>query len=692
MERTGSKLMVGAGGLLLALVLFVAVNAISHVVLARARFDLTGDRLYTLTAGTKKVLGALPESVTLTLYFSEPQSAMMPGVSAYAQRVRELLREYERHAAGKVVLRAIQPEPFSEEEDRAVAAGLRGVPVNDGADRLYFGLVGVGSTDERVAIPFFSPEREEFLEYDLTKLVHQVAHPKLPVVGLMTALPMEGGMTAAGGLGRPWAILDQWRQFFDLKVFEANVEAIPADVDVLVLAHPQRLTEGAQYAIDQYVLRGGRLLAFVDPLSESDGTNDLLGGDAGASDLPRLFERLGVAVKRGRVAADLSLAETVRYQSESRAAVAKFPVWMNLPPAQFSREDVVTAELGNMILATAGVIEVKPQDGVTVLPLMETTANAMEMEAAQLQFMEDPTPLLRQYQSGGQKLLLAARVTGKIKTAFPDGKPAVAASAEVGDKADPEKDKGQRPKDKGKTDPTAGPSAAVPATAPGVALPPPSLESRTPDPGPQTPHLAESKDAVNVIVVADADLLADRFWVQVQDILGSRVLLPTSANGTFAVNAVDSLLGSNDLISVRSRGQHARRFDRIADLRRDAELQFRAKEQELMNSLRETESRLAELERGKGGAADTPLLSEESLREIESFRKEKLRIRKELRAVRHQLNLEISGIESWLKLLNIGLVPMLIAAGGIWLGWRQTRRRREARSGPGTRVEGKGTT
>jgi ABC-type uncharacterized transport system involved in gliding motility auxiliary subunit len=184
---------------------------------------------------------------------------------------------------------------------------------------------------------------------------------------------------------------------------------------------------------------------------------------------------------------------------------------------------------------------------------------------------------------------------------------------------------------------------------------------------------------VNVIVVADSDLLADRFWVQVQDLLGSRMLLPTSANGTFAVNAVDSLLGSNDLISVRSRGQHARRFDRVAGLKQQAELQFRAKEQELMNGLRETESRLAALERGRGDGADAPLLSEESLREIESFRNEKLRIRKELRAVRHQLNLEISGIETWLKFLNIGLMPILIAAGGLWLGWRQTRRRRSAR-------------
>ena len=662
MDRFGKRTLYGAGGLLAALVLFVAANAIGQAALSRARFDLTADGLYTLTAGTKRVLAALPEPVTLTLYFSEREATMMPGLAAYAQRVRELLREYERRAAGKLIVRTIRPEPFSEEEDRAVAAGLRGVPVNNGADRLYFGVVGTGATDERVAIPFFSPERDEFLEYDLTRLIYQVAHPKLPVMGLMTALPLEGGMTPQG-MGRPWAILDQWRQFFDVKVFEANVAAIPEDVDVLVLAHPQRLTDGAQYAIDQFVLRGGRLLAFVDPLSESGGANDLLGGEAGASDLPRVFERLGVGLKRGRVAADLSLAETVRYQSESRAAVAKFPVWMNLPAAQHAREDVVTAELGNVILATAGVIEVTPPEGVTVLPLMETTANAMEIEAAQLQFMEDPTPLLRQYRPGGQKLMVAARVTGKIKTAFPEGKPA----QDEGPGA-----RGQRP---GKTEkgPGAGGQGAADKDKTKSAL----------KAGPQPPHLAESKDPVNVIVVADSDLLADRFWVQVQDMLGSRILLPTSANGTFAVNAVESLIGSNDLISVRSRGQHARRFDRIADLKRDAELQFRAKEQELMDGLRETESRLAALERGKGGGAEQPILSEESLQEIEKFRTEKLRIRKELRAVRHQLNLEISGIEAWLKFLNIGLMPILVAVGGIWLGWRQTRRRRQTRTAAG---------
>jgi ABC-type uncharacterized transport system involved in gliding motility auxiliary subunit len=673
MDRLSKRTLYGAGGLLAAAVLFVALNAISQALLARARFDLTADRLYTLTEGTKKVLAALPEPVTLTFYFSEPQATMMPGVSAYAQRVRELLREYERRAAGKLVLRTVRPEPFSEEEDRAVAAGLRGVPVNNGADRLYFGAVGTGSTDERVAIPFFSPEREAFLEYDLSRLIYQVAHPKLPVIGLMTALPMEGGMTP-GGPGRAWAILDQWRQFFDVKVFEANVEEVPADVDVLVLAHAQRLTEGAQYALDQFVLRGGRLLAFVDPLSESDGANDLLGGEASASDLPRLFESLGVSLRRGKVAADLSLAETVRYQSESRAAVAKFPVWMNLPSAQLSRTDVATAELGNMILATAGILDLKPQEGVTVLPLIETTANAMEVDAAQLQFMEDPTPLLRQYRPGGQKLTVAVRVSGKIKSAFPDGRPEVrdegrGTKDEGKDKAEGEKEKGQRTKDKGK-----------PVSKSGPRTPDPEPRTPAPDPGPRTPHLSESKDAVNLIIVADSDLLADRFWVQVQDLLGSRVLLPTSANGAFAVNAVDSLLGSGDLISVRSRGQHARRFDRVAELQQDAELQFRAKEQELMNSLRETEARLAALERGKGGD-ESRLLSEDSLRELESFRNEKLRIRKELRSVRHQLNREISGIEAWLKFLNIGLMPILVAAGGLWLGWRQTRRRRAARSG-----------
>ncbi len=625
--RTG---LLTGGGLLLAVVLFFAVNIVANTLLTSSRVDLTQNRLYTLSEGTLNILGRLEEPITLRLFLTRDVAALLPGISSYANRVRELLEEYERHANGMLDVRLVDPEPFSEDEDRAVGYGLSGVPLGDGDTVLYFGLVGTGSTDEEQVIPFFSVEREEFLEYDLTKLVHQLSQPKLQVVGVMSTLPLDGfgGVPAlAAPMAQPWVVLEQMRQLFEIRMLQPQDTTIPEEVDVLMLVHPKELGEQTLYAIDQFVLRGGRALVFVDPYAESDPAGAT--GVVAASDLNRLLRQWGLELVTGKVVADLPVATRIRTARDGRNVVVEYPVWMNVQPPQMDATDVVTSRLGNLVLATAGHLRTVDGAETAVLPLIRSTPEAAEIDTIALGFDADPREILRGYRPGGVALTLAARVTGAVKSLFPDGAPA----------------------------PEGGGAAAEPAPAPGAQA-----------------HLSASSDPVNVIVVADADLLQDRFWVQVQNLLGTSIAVPSAANGSFVVNALDNLSGSNDLISVRNRGSFARPFTLVQSIQLDAELRFRQKENELLAELQQTEERLRELDRQNPG--DALVLSAAQREELARFRAEKVRLRTELRDVRHALHRDIERLESWTKFINIALMPLLIGVGGAVVGLTSVRRRR----------------
>ncbi len=626
--------------LVVAVALLLAVNILSNVTFTSTRLDLTAAKLFTLTEGTANILGKLDEPITLRFFLSQREATRLPGINSYAQRVKELLEEYQRLAGGKIRLQIIDPEPFSEQEDRAVGYGLRGVGL-EGDGVFYFGLVGTNAVDDQEVIPFFSPNREEFLEHDITKLVHQLTAAKRRIVGVMSTLPIDGGMGMPGrGMAEPWAVMEQVRQLFEVRTVAADATSIPDDIDVLMIVHPKDLSDRTLYAIDQFLLTKGRALIFVDPNSESDqpGAMPMLGGTPGGSDLPKVFASLGIDLVDGKVAGDLRVAERVRYADQGRTAVTEYPVWMNLQPDQFNADDIITAELGNLMFATSGILEINDAAQTKVEPLVETTPDAMQIDAAQLRLLNDPTMLLRQFRPGGKKLILAARVSGPMKSAFPDGRPVAESSTDQSDAAAEQKGDAKK------------------------------------DDVSEAPHRAESSQAVNLIVVADTDLLNDRFWVRVQNFLGSRILIPSAANGNFVVNALESLTGSNDLISVRSRGRFTRPFTKVTDIQQHAELRYRQKEQELLTRLRETENKLLELEDRKQGD-EAVILSQEQQTEIEKFRLEKIRIRKDLRTVRHQLHKDIEGLASWMKFVNIGLMPILIGAGGIFIALQRARRR-----------------
>ena len=635
------------GGLAIAVVLFFTVNVLSHVAFRSARIDLTEQRLYTLSEGSRNILQGLDEPVTLRFYLSKKLAVELAGVRGYTSRVLELLQEYEQAAGGRLILHVIDPEPFSEEEDRAVGYGLRGVPIGQGNAQFYFGLVGTNATDDRELIPFFQQSREEFLEYDLTKLVYRLANPKQKVVGLLSTLPLDGGpqrpFPQAEGGGLPWMIMDSIREVMEVKVLAKAVTDIPEDVDVLMVVHPKQLGAPTLYAIDQFVLRGGRAVVFADPHSEADRVlpnprNPMGMQGPRNSDLGPVFDAWGIELVDGKVAGDLPLAKRVNFQKEDRMMVADYPVWIDLTPRQLDAEDVVTAKLPNLTMASAGVLRKKEDSTIEWTPLVETDDQAMQIEAARLQFMPDVEGILRDYQPGDETLVLAARLTGMVKTAFPDGRP----PAE-------EKDEPKEPETAGDDKETEQPH-----------------------------HLAESAEPINVIVVADTDMLQDRFWVQSQNFLGQRIGIPTAANNDFVTNALDNLTGSHDLISVRNRGSFSRPFTLVRAIQQEAEARFRQKEQALQQRLKDTERKIQDLQKRKEDQT-TIILSAEQQAALEGFRQELVATRKALRNVQHELQKNIDSLENVVKFLNIGLMPLVIAVGGVVLGaWNMRRRQRRS--------------
>ena len=629
-----SARVLGAGGLVLAVVLFFAVNSLSRTLLSSSRIDLTENRIYTLSEGTRAILARLEEPITLRFYYSKSLAAQVPGINTYAGRILGLLEEYRREAGGKLTLEAIDPEPFSEEEDRAVGYGLRGLPARagQGQDLIYFGLVGTNSVDDEEVIPYFSPLRERFLEYDLTRMVHSLADPERPVVGVLGTLPVFGMSSpyqAPDAVPVPWAVVEQMQQIFDVRQLDPGAE-LGEDIDVLMLVHPQGFDPALLYRIDQFVLGGGKALVFVDPHSESQPSM-MMGGVSEPerrSDAGPLLAAWGVELEEDTVVGDLSIAPTVQMEKAGRVVHFDYPVWMNLRPDLMDPSDIVTGELGNVTFGTAGVLRAREGATTQFLSLIRTSDQAKRYPQSAVGALSDPEALLDGYTPEGEPLTLAARVSGPARSAFPDGAPPPSDDAQ-GEAADP------------------------------------------------SAHRNESDGDINLIVFADADLLADHFWVQVQSLLGTRFMVPTAANNSLVINALDNLTGSSDLIDVRNRGTFLRPFERINALRREAEARFREKEEELVLRLEETEERLLALEETKQGE-DALILSDAQQSELTRFREERLAVRRELRDVRRELRRSIESLEGWVKFINIGLMPILIALLGLAAGIWQLRRRRPA--------------
>lgn len=634
------KLLTGTS-LVIAALLFVGVNLGSDHYLQFVRWDLTQNKLYTLSHGTRTILHNIKKPITLKLYFSRGLASNLPGINSYAGQVKQLLQQYNRVAGGKLHLKTIDPQPFSKQEDNAVHAGLKGIPVDQNGTTFYFGLVGTNARGDQRVIPFFSPSKQRGLEYDVTKLVYRLSHPQEPVVGLISQLPIAGGMRS-----RPWAIYREISQTFDVHDLGTHVKRIPSNVNVLMIVHPQSLGARTRYAIDQFALRGGHILLFVDPRSsyEAEHTRGMpmMGGQAN-SDLPQLFKAWGIHLTATHVVGDKATAQRVEINTGARPIIIDYPVWMSLGSHYLNKNDVITSTLGRINIGTPGALSPVKGASSHFEPLIHTGKHATLYSVKQLDRMSDPRKLLKAYKPMGQ-YTLAARITGKIHTAFPDGPP----KPKKGKKAAGNTHGGKKGAD------SSGGKAGS-----GKKAPPKPLKV--------------SQKPANIIVVADTDLLDNQAWVQQQSSLGQTQMQPFAANGDFVINALDNLSGSNALISIRDRGRFQRPFTRLDNMRRAAQQQYQDKEQALQQQLQQTQQKFQQLQaKRKGGKAT---LSPQEKKELQKFRQEMYNTREQLRQVQHKLRQDIDRLEGWLKFFNIGLIPLLIILGGGIVGTYRLRRR-----------------
>jgi ABC-type uncharacterized transport system involved in gliding motility auxiliary subunit len=616
----------------LGAVILLSVNVIASLGLRNIKTDLTEDRLFTISDGTREVLRSIDEPITARLYFSRRLAELAPEQARYFQRVKALFEQYRDHSGGKLQLTVLDPEPFSDAEDRAVAAGLSGARLNAEGEVGYFGLVATNSTDATETVYYFSPDREAFLEYDVTKLIYNLANPNKRVVGLMSGLPLDGGETETP-MGkrpqRPWLIMSQIRELFEVRDVAQTATSIPAGIDVLMVVQPTALTEEAAYAIDQYALKGGKVLVFIDPVTETNQLAMLKSPGQGRTHLAKVLESWGVKFDTTKVAADIRHAKRVQFGREQES-VTEFVAWLGLDARNINKDDVLAAGIDVLNVASAGFFE--KADGATtaVQPILKTSADAAVVGAEKVGMGADPLGLLRAYTPGGRQLDLAVRIAGEAKTAFPNGKPAAA----------PEKKDG--------TADTTTAGGAKPATA--------AKPDDKPDPD------FQSKGAINAIVIADADLLADQFWVSRQELLGQEAVMPTAHNAAFVLSALENLSGSNALIALRGRGVNERPFTWVEELRRNAERKFREKEQSLEARLKSAQDELAKLQSSGASGVVTSAKEREA---IEKFRAEMLDTRRELREVKRALRSDIDSLDGWLKFANIALVPLMIVLGGL---------------------------
>jgi ABC-type uncharacterized transport system involved in gliding motility auxiliary subunit len=627
-RRTGF----GVGGLIALVVLFLGIVMLSNVILRGMRVDLTQNRLYTLSPGTRQVLADLKEPVNLYFYFSREAAAKQtPLVMPYANRVREFLEELTARSGGKIHLRIVDPQPFSDDEDRAAEFGLQSLQAG-GGEALYFGLTGTNSTDGRSSIPSFQADREEFLEYDVAKLINDLGTPKKPVVGLLSSLGMQGQFNPmTGQMGEPWPILTQLQDLFTMRTLIADADHIDKDVDVLMLVHPKNLAPTALYAIDQFVMRGGRVLLFVDPnaggdTAGQDPSNPLAGAMAThSSDLKPLLAAWGVDYDATKVIGDLERGLEVRTSMQS-PPVRHIGI-LGLGHADMNQKDVVSASLDKINIATAGSLAAHPGAKTTFEPLLQSSASAAPIPAQRFNALTDPSTLRDGFKPTGVRYALAARVTGPVESAFPQGPPSDQKSA-------------------------AGPPAV---------------------------HLAKSTAPANIVVIADTDLLMDYMWVQTRELFGQRVAQAFANNGDLVANILDNLSGSSALISVRGRATFSRPFARVEALRRQADDRLRGKALELQAELRQTETKLTELQTKRNDQSSL-MLSPEQEAELKKFVAEKARVRRELRETQRGLDVDINRLNSWLKVINIAIAPLCVAVAGVII-LSTRRRRRTAKQG-----------
>ena len=615
-----TTLLLSALGVAALFIILVAVNYIGS--LAKVRVDLTADHSFTLSEGTRQILKQLDTPVQVRLYVTQDDAQMPVMLKTYAARVQDLLDEYRQVSGGKIEIQKLNPQPDSDAEDSARLDGVEPQSLSL-ADQLYLGL-SVSMLDKKKALPFLDPNRERQLEYDITRAISEVMTTQKPKIGVMSPLSVGGEqspmMMQMGQGGRPpWVLYNELKNGFEVQEIEMTASEIPADITTLLVIHPKGITPAAEYAIDQFVLRSGKLVAFVDPLCVLDAQQQGgFGAPPSSSTLSRLFGAWGVQFDQSKVIADANYA--------SRSRRGQEPCWLTLNEGAFSRDDIVTADANNAMLIMAGAIQGSPAEGLKMTAIMQSSPNAQLVEGFMAQMSGEE--IAKKFKSADTALPIAVRVTGKFKTAFPEGKP------------------------------DAG-----------------SAESKT-DTQPPAMGLKESQAENTVLIFADADFIQDQVAVQeMPNPFGGqeRMVMPANGNLSLAQGAAEQMSGNENLIALRSRGVSERPFTVVREMEEQAQAKFRDKIQELETALQETQRKLSELQQGKD-SAEKFILSPEQQAELTNFRQQEADAKKQIKQLRRDLRTEIDSLENRLKWLNIGAVPVVVTVAGLLFGFIRKRK------------------
>ncbi|MCC6532063.1 MAG: Gldg family protein [Burkholderiales bacterium] len=627
-----------AVGVLALALIVVAVNYIFSPV--RARIDLTEGKVFTLSEGTRAILAKLESPVKIRFYYTQGEATPV-ALKTFAQRVEDLLSEFRSASGGKVVVEKYNPQPDSDAEDSATLDGIEGQMLNTG-EKFYLGLA-ISQLDDKVAIPVLTPERERLLEYDLTRAVARVSTAKKPVVGVMSAVPVFGrglsplAMQEQKGLTEPWVLIAELKRDFELKEVSMNAESIDPEIRALLVIHPRDISEVTQYAIDQFLMRGGKLIAFVDPYmyfdQQRDMQNPLGGTQAGQSSLYALMKPWGFDMDMSKVLADLTYA--------SGEGPRLLPTLLNLTGNALNPDDPVTSQVGSLLYAFGGALKGKPAEGISMSVLAKSSPNNMPVDLIIATLTGEPST--KGFEPTNTEQPLAIRLTGKFKSAFPDGKP-----------KDPFAEM-KKDQDKGKE----------------------AVEAKKPEPA-AAPHLKESKEDTTVVLVGDADMLTDNAAVDIQDVFGQRVIVPRNGNLNFAQSLVEQLASDQNLIGLRSRAAFTRPLTVVRQMEQKAQEAYLGKIKQLEDDLQDTQKKLEDIQKRRGDTKDKGpvVLSPEQQAEVDEFRKRSAATRVELKELRRDLRQDTESLQFWTKVVNIGAMPLLIVVLGAGIA---LARRREVR-------------
>lgn len=594
-----------------------------------ARIDTTAESIYSLSPGTKAMLNKIEDPLTLELYFSKDANGLPIAYKNYATRVQEMLRQYVRASRGKLTLNVINPQPDTPDEEKATGAGLTPQVSQQGGDPFFFGLI-VTQADQQKNVPAFTPQREQFLEYDLSKLIYSVQQFDKRKLGLLTSLPLKGSspqdmqmMMMMRQQPQPSQyVINELEQSFEIIVVDAGATELPASLDALAVIHPQNVSPKLQFAIDQFLLGGKPVFLAVDPSSQhfkrqSNPQQQMMGGPPPnvSSDLPSLLTAYGIAYNPQNVVGDTENATQVQTQN----GVARYPIWLSLRRENFNAKSLPTAQLSSAMFIESGSIAAQPGNTLTFTPLIETSAQAGDIPSMMLQFAQ-PDDVARQIKSSGKKTI-AALVTGKFKTAFPDG----------------------APKDEAPADAQKKESAKSNATE----------------------SLKESKATSTLFVIADTDWLFDDYSIRKYNFFGQTAAEPINDNLAFASNSLEFLGGSQDLITIRGKGTSLRPFNVVRNMEVAAQKEYQEKLTSLEAELSKLQTDLSQLQ-GEKTTGNRLVATPEMAKRIESFQKQQAAKRGERREIRRALREDIDRLENKLLLINLLATPLLVGAFGVW--------------------------